>query len=805
MAKVEERRDLLLAALLCGLVLLVGYRGLTLGGGLFVGGDVAQMHVPVRDFVQGEVAAGRGLPLWFGGDGLGVPLIGAAVPALLHPPSYLGWPLGAARAFWLASLLMVVLAFFGTRALARELGASEVGALLAAAAYVLGGPYVSNLQNYQFFAGLSCLPLLLFGLLRFPRARAAGPALAATAATFLMLTAGSFQAAYLGWGLGLLLVLLRAGPREGLRSLPALGLLLSLSLAAGAIQLLPSLETFRHAGRLGGLPWEMASRWSLHPRTLVDLALGDLLRFEPAHQPGLAPLYDLSERTPWIAVAYTGVLVLALAGLGLAGSAQPRRLRIGLGVTLLLLILAALGKHTPLYGWLHAYLPLWGGFRYPAKLLPYAALLLALLAAFGLDGLRPALDRRRAIPLAGAVLLLLVLGLQLTGGSLLDPATEADAATRWWARFGPALLRAGAVLAVAGGLLHLAWRRQRERLGAHALLALACLELSAVTHHAVWLYAGSAPPLERGAGFAGALLAEHAARGAPEGQGPRVFTLLAQAKGLPVKGHPLNTLTLSTFERLALKPDFAALSGLEAAAPYLPGTDARINDLLLSVPPAEAARRAAFFGVRFLVTDPPTLEALGLGRERVRSYSRKAGLLLVELPEEWVRPRVYLARPATVAGDLTELATLREALDLFEVSRGAVALLEEEHSPRVQHDAGAPEGLRVERWWPGHLEIALEGGAPGGAGRILVLNEGWAPGWRARVDGAETPVLRVDGMLRGVAVEGGAKKVELRYQPPGLLGGGLLSLLTWLLLLAWAGWSRWRGRDLRSGAAPALE
>ena len=50
-----------------------------------------------------------------------------------------------------------------------------------------------------------------------------------------------------------------------------------------------------------------------------------------------------------------------------------------------------------------------------------------------------------------------------------------------------------------------------------------------------------------------------------------------------------------------------------------------------------------------------------------------------------------------------------------------------------------------------------------GNGGVLVLTDTWAPGWQAAVDGVPTPIHRVDGAFRGVAVKDGAHEIVFRY------------------------------------------
>jgi hypothetical protein len=60
---------------------------------------------------------------------------------------------------------------------------------------------------------------------------------------------------------------------------------------------------------------------------------------------------------------------------------------------------------------------------------------------------------------------------------------------------------------------------------------------------------------------------------------------------------------------------------------------------------------------------------------------------------------------------------------------------------------------------------------------LLVVSDAWYPGWRASVDGAPQPILRVDHAFRGVVVEPGTHDVVFTYAPDSFRLGATLSLV----------------------------
>jgi hypothetical protein len=78
---------------------------------------------------------------------------------------------------------------------------------------------------------------------------------------------------------------------------------------------------------------------------------------------------------------------------------------------------------------------------------------------------------------------------------------------------------------------------------------------------------------------------------------------------------------------------------------------------------------------------------------------------------------------------------------------------------------------------------------------LLVLTDLYHPGWRARVDGVETPLLRADYFFRGVPLGPGSHEVEMVFDPPSVWIGRLISLVALgVLVVAAALLWRWPRR-----------
>jgi hypothetical protein len=134
------------------------------------------------------------------------------------------------------------------------------------------------------------------------------------------------------------------------------------------------------------------------------------------------------------------------------------------------------------------------------------------------------------------------------------------------------------------------------------------------------------------------------------------------------------------------------------------------------------------------------------------------GLRLVEDDED---AREALGFPAGLPFD-----PRREAILTSSQARG-VALAPASRSSRAE----------VARDGGGRIDVRAQG--PG----LLVLADGWDPGWRAEVEGRPAPILRVNYVQMGVVLGEGTHQVRLSFEPPGLQAGLWLAGVAALVLV----------------------
>ncbi len=83
--------------------------------------------------------------------------------------------------------------------------------------------------------------------------------------------------------------------------------------------------------------------------------------------------------------------------------------------------------------------------------------------------------------------------------------------------------------------------------------------------------------------------------------------------------------------------------------------------------------------------------------------------------------------------------------------------------PRPRAEALGPARVVETSFGANRVLLVVESNGPA----EVVLRDGWAPGWTARVEGRPAP-LRAHGRHRSVPVPAGRSRVEMVYRPPGL-------------------------------------
>jgi hypothetical protein len=425
--------------------------------------------------------------------------------------------------------------------------------------------------------------------------------------------------------------------------------------------------------------------------------------------------------------AFVGLAVLTLAAAGFLLAFRFAAVRM-LAVIGACALLFALGGFSVFHGVAYLLVPLVEKARTPAMALVIVQFALAVLAAYGMDALRTASLSRWWM---GA---LITLGV-LPWPALAVAVSVRAEASREYERF--AVL---AIVALAlAGILH-AWkfRRISDRAAISMLFVTVLFELGTVT------------------------TANYRHREAPGGY-------LAELDS-----------NRDIVEFLRKQPDFVRLEVDTKAVPYnigdWDGIDqfrAYLGGMTSNIAPFEVDRLNGG-------TLAPMLFALNYyaGRAPLRPdqqevFTGKSGLKLFRNPEAF--PRIWSTHEVISVDNPALISRLKSA-DLRRqvlVRDGAVPKLDA---------CGGPDDVRIVH----RSDAGVVGEARMACRGIVIFSETFYPGWQAAVDGRPAQIHEAYGVLRGVVVDGGAHRIEMRYRPNRVYWGAFLTAAGFIAACAMA-------------------
>ena len=774
------------AAALLGLLVVIFFHELVMGGKTFVSPDTV---APVGFVRVGEQALfqERTYPLWNPFVFLGMPSFASgAYNPYIYPPD---WPVAVLQRFlplpdmtWM--LLYYFLAGLFTFLLAREWGARPEGAILGAAAFVFA-PNLVAVGSHGHGSQLvdsAYLPLMLWLAARWMR----GGGLAnlgwlALAGGFQMLR-GHAQIAFYTWlavGLYLVVDVLASLVRPAASSAPiplkigrAVGVGGAMALAFGIAGLynLPLRDyarwSIRGGGEGGGVGMNYATQWSMGPWELPTVVVPWAVGF--------------GEQTYWGAMPFTNYpnafMGMVASLLAVVAVLERGTVRLYAAVIAVVSLVISFGSHTPIYGLLYRYLPLFNKFRVPVMIILLFQLALALGAAWGWSRLlgergspaRSALTGRLLLGAAAVLGLVLVVGVAgqeawregyVRSAMAHREGFPREAALFAYERYVADLARACLLGLAAVGLAWLARSgRAPVSVASVGMLALVLIELWPVSGQVMKPVIGEkqATSMETGRDD----VVQFLEKAGPVGS----FRIL-----------PREEFASNRYAGFAI----ASVGGAHAAKTRL------IQDLL-EYPGWTHPNWLALLNVRFDVTRGPVEPIPGLTPVHQGSGT------VFEAPD-------YLPR-ATVVGEYRVVNPAKAILD--SIARDGhdparVTLLEKDPGLTLGPVTGATASITRYRL----NDVTVEVETPGPA--LLRLADLWYPDWVATVDGRPAEILKADYLLRAVAVPAGRHRVEFRFASPAMRQGLMLSGASLLVTLGLLGAGLLRRRSSATGTSIA--
>jgi hypothetical protein len=562
--------------------------------------------------------------------------------------------------------------------------------------------------------------------------------------TALILVSGHPQAMFLALAVGGGWALSRACAHGAGRPLLAVAGGCALGGLLAAVQVIPTAILLDGVADKGhrALGYISDPTYVLQPRLIFGAVLGDVTTRFPET---LAGTYE--------AAAFVGAAAVVLALFAVVVATRSRRQIAAVSVWLvtgLAALALAPGTRSPFFRAAFDVVPFFKDARVPARWMAVVTIVLAVLAAQGMD----AVARRRVdgrVLATSAVVVVVVVVIAVLGPFDLP---EGDA-VRWWFVFGGALF-------VAALLVHLG-PRGTGRVVSAALVVIVGLELGLAARGSP-IYRASVPPdFGDHPGRAVRFLERH-----PQRAFAQTEDRLSEFPYLVAGLRPNVNATY----------DVRSLDGYDGAPQVRAGwadamsafTGGSFNsDLTVRAQTSLPLRPDLFarFGVRWLLLETGTIPPEESVPEWGAPVLTQDSLSLYDNPAYDGEAFVYHATDRVAPGH--NGSTLR-TMDTAELE--SIALVED--GPDLSCTQPCPrDRARLHRDRPERLVVHTGSGAGG----ILAVTEQYDQGWHVSVDGESADVVQVDGDLLGVRVPRGAHTVVFTYRTPGLLVGAFLSLL----------------------------
>lgn len=715
-------------------------------GALTIPWDAKAHFYPQFVFMAQAFAAGD-TPAWNPFIFAGHPQIADPQSLIFSPPHLIVALFNGAPSLLVADAIVFAMLFAGAVALifyARDHQWHPAGALVAALAFSLGGSAAWRLQHVGQILSLSWFAIAFFLLARAQARASWGWGLAAGLAIGFML-AGRDQVAYLGaWLLCLYAVMGLAG-----RHWRALLIPLSVTgITALLVAALPILFSLALAGLSNRSAIDLlgAERGSLHPASLLTLVVGNLFGVTgplaefwgpPSPAWGFTDLFLARN----MGALYAGLLPLAgLIVLLFRREIFAPSIRF-FTISVILLLIYALGRYTPLFAFIHAYVPGVDLFRRPADATFLLGFCLAMLGGYGVHRLVVAGWRwsREGVAIFGTILCVVVMAaaLAISKGQLPKAA--------------PALVITGlSALILASTFAVLALVRRRPILASALIAGSLSLDLALT----------NAPNESTALPRALYAMLETQQQNdtlrflkdrLQETQNPdRRDRVELVALGFDWPNAAMiqqiettlgyNPLRLAYYAQATGAQDHAALASQKGRAPLLPSYRSPLANLL---------------GVRYIVTAAPLQELDPLAREADFPLIARIGEHQI-YSNPRALPRVMFV-PRAQAADQNALIQSGQWGAGFDPLR--VALVSPDDAKRL--DQGSEGQARLVRYENGRVIVA----ASSARGGILVLNDVYHPWWRASIDGTPVSIMRANGIFRAVALPPGNHEIIFEFAP----------------------------------------
>lgn len=729
--------------------------------------DLGPYFYPIRFSLAQSFIAGE-LPLWDRHMAMGFPLLADFQSAPFYPPHLLFFSLSFFNAIKGLFLFHYLVAASGSYALSRQWGYPVYLSLISAVLFTFGGIIISLTNVLNHFQTAVWLPWVILAGERVVRTLSGKDFLIFTAVALIQFLAGSPE--FYAMTLGLLLIDLAAMAinRGGVSCFRPFLLIIAanvLVVGLSMIQLLPTLELFLQSRRPSNVSYQEATSWSLRPLSLINFFFLDK-EFDASLFAGVRLFFGRD--LPFFISLYIGQI--CLFGLCSWFYYTPRRDKLVLSALIFLGLAIALGKYTPIYSYLLAYVPFFGLFRFPEK---FVFIVYPLLISIALKGLHTFVNRNDGThrkPILTLCSILTFLSLiylfcrfwpdyffaSLHWSGLIEPALMLNIFPSFLFSLERQILLLGAMF-----LLLFFYKQAKLSTPVFRLLIVGLVVVDLTSAHRPYQFLVepelvtdkpkivSNPGSERYRLFS-SLPNLH----------PSVFTF---------RERPFLEVTESIWSSLV--PNVGIFYGVD----YMQEIDALGRapyDFFLqtakNLPPERLYPLLGALNVKYISSFSP----LPKGEiELVRHFPEyPLWLYRVEQPV----PRVYVV---PVTEQQTDPVKTLERLASKDFDRFANVILDQPMS--LPNQAGFQAEADIKEYENHVVNIQASLNQPG----MLVLADSFYPGWNAYVNGRQAKVYRANLFFRAVQLSSGTHTVEFRYEPRSLAIGLGISSITLVAIL----------------------
>jgi hypothetical protein len=776
-----------------------------------VNADLSMQFIAWREYGFGQLRQGN-IPLWnphiFGGASY----FAGFQSALIYPPNWLHLILPMAMAINWISALHIFLAGYFTYFWVRGRGVGIGGAILAGIMFMFCGPYFLHLYagHLPHIAVMVWTPLMLLTIDKLGQTGNWRWVLLGIAAITMEILAGHPQYVYYtGMALGIYLLIqlnvfwlfryvpwMRGSsllnsfpgsvPRHWLTMVVGFGVMYIGAVLLAAMQFLPGLAATSEQVRSGGLPYSVASTFSLPPQNVITALAPTFFGFLPPAGEKVADGAYWGTDYLWEVSIFISITGLVLAVMGAATRFKKPNVWIALAMLAVTAILA-LGRYTPLYYPMYKLLPMYSSFRGTVKFAYLASLFVAYLAG---EGFGSVLDRRKIpwfgiYPVAIVALLVALFACMVWSSAasgehsawvhfVRDMSERGIANQEQWFKLKPdeelwtmltpdtarniakAGIHAAQMTLLAAGTLALVaallWACRLDRRAPYLLILLAAVEL--------FTFARTNRPTMDPAG----------ARTMP---GEAFQNALAT---LPPGQRFLTDMDLSH------RADLGMILGKDNVSGYDPGIQKRYAELYYAAQGFNPADASQYLPVNLNHLTIPIYRLLRCNT--ILDPHRG----LIHLVKPGSKDPIDVLPEATVISDWVKMQNRgsidRDAILRYMISPAfdptVTVVLEE--APRITTTpaAAAPGKVSILGKTTDTLEIQADMDRPG----ILLITDSYSNGWRVKpiqAGQADYEVMPADYAMMAIPLEKGSHHFVLEYAPPAFTIGMWITIVSLLI------------------------